>query len=301
MNGRAEFSVVIPAYQSARLIHHALDSVVSQTHRPAEVFVVDDGSTDDLASVVDRYEDVTLIRQDNAGVGAARNAGIRRATSDWVVFLDADDYWSPTRLEAMADHAARHPDHGLITTDALVVDGDGNILWRYCERVPFVHVDQRAALMAGNFVFISSAAKRTLVEAVGGFDEDRVGSAAADWDMWMRLVLAGTQIGFVDQPLAFYVQHGENMSEDVFGMRRAELRVVDRLFESGDFSKTERETLRRMRRERTRSLLRADLERLTRHGTPAARWLSELIRDPRRRSERLRGVVSAAGSRLGYR
>jgi hypothetical protein len=117
----------------------------------------------------------------------------------------------------------------------------------------------------------------------------------------MRLVLAGTQIGFVDQPLAFYVQHGENMSEDVFGMRRAELRVVDRLFESGDFSKTERETLRRMRRERTRSLLRADLERLTRHGTPAARWLSELIRDPRRRSERLRGVVSAAGSRLGYR
>jgi glycosyltransferase involved in cell wall biosynthesis len=108
-------SVIIPAFRAERTIRRALDSVLSQTVPAAEIIVVDDGSPDDLASVVAEYGDrVRLIRKPNGGAASARNAGIEAASGDFVAFLDADDYWEPAKLERQLAIFQRHPELALV-------------------------------------------------------------------------------------------------------------------------------------------------------------------------------------------
>jgi glycosyltransferase involved in cell wall biosynthesis len=91
-------SVIIPAYNAERYLIEALDSVRAQGHRPLEVIMVDDGSTDGTAGVVAQYPDVRYVYQANRGPAAARNAGLRLAQGDLIAFLDADDVWSDDKL-----------------------------------------------------------------------------------------------------------------------------------------------------------------------------------------------------------
>ncbi len=95
----APVTVIVPAYNVATSLDRALESVFSQTVRPARVIVINDGSTDGTANVAASYRDrITYLEQENAGQGAARNAGLELATSEFVTFLDADDYWLPKFL-----------------------------------------------------------------------------------------------------------------------------------------------------------------------------------------------------------
>lgn len=109
-------SVVIPAYRAERTIRRAVDSVLAQTHPADEIIVIDDGSPDNLAEVVERTYGgrVILIRQPNGKTAKARNAGLDRATGDFVAFLDADDYWEPTKLEKQLAVFERHPEVGMV-------------------------------------------------------------------------------------------------------------------------------------------------------------------------------------------
>ncbi len=112
------FSVIIPAFNAAAFIARAIDSVLAQTWPAEEVIVVDDGSTDATAGIVAGYRDqVRYLRQDNAGVSAARNAGAQAATGDWLAFLDADDWYYPDRLKWHADWIARDDALDFLTGD----------------------------------------------------------------------------------------------------------------------------------------------------------------------------------------
>ncbi len=97
-------SVVIPTYNRAHLIGECLGSVIAQSVAPHEIIVVDDGSTDNTAEVLEEYGDrVTYVKQTNAGPGAARNNGIERASGDYIAFLDSDDFWTPWTLEVICE------------------------------------------------------------------------------------------------------------------------------------------------------------------------------------------------------
>ncbi|MGH8246665.1 MAG: glycosyltransferase family 2 protein [Gammaproteobacteria bacterium] len=97
---RTRISVIIPAFNRGHTLQRALNSVHAQTRCADEIFVVDDGSTDNTAEVLMRYPRVQCIRLENRGVSAARNAGIRAATGDWLAFLDSDDEWRQRKLES---------------------------------------------------------------------------------------------------------------------------------------------------------------------------------------------------------
>ena len=88
-------SVIIPCYRQAHFLADALRSAVAQTHRPLEIIVVDDGSPDDVAAVTAQFPTVRLVRQPNRGLAAARNAGLRASSGDYVAFLDDDDTFFP--------------------------------------------------------------------------------------------------------------------------------------------------------------------------------------------------------------
>ena len=104
-------SVIVPVYDGGRFIAEALDSILGQTQQPAEIIVVDDGSTDDTATVVVRYvARVHYDLQPHRGSGAARNRGVALARGSFLAFLDADDLWAPQKLERQLAAFAREPD-----------------------------------------------------------------------------------------------------------------------------------------------------------------------------------------------
>jgi glycosyltransferase involved in cell wall biosynthesis len=113
-------AVVVPAWNAARYLGEALASVFAQTLRPAEVVVVDDGSTDETASVAASVPGVTVIRQANAGPAAARNRGVRETVSPLIAFLDADDLWLAAKLASQADAIARGADLVTAATEEFV-------------------------------------------------------------------------------------------------------------------------------------------------------------------------------------
>ena len=104
-------SVVIPLYNKEKSIAHTLKCVLNQTYRDFEVVVVDDGSKDNSAAVVEQFEDkrIRLVRQKNGGVSAARNRGIAEARGEYVAFLDADDVWKQNHLESITNLIHQFP------------------------------------------------------------------------------------------------------------------------------------------------------------------------------------------------
>lgn len=122
-------SVVIPLYNKEPHIARTLNSVLSQTFQDFEIIVVDDGSTDNGAVVVQGYDDtrIQLIRQDNKGVSAARNRGVKEATSDFIAFLDADDEWTPVHLEIIRRLQKKYPEAGMYATAYKEYTLNGNI------------------------------------------------------------------------------------------------------------------------------------------------------------------------------
>jgi glycosyltransferase involved in cell wall biosynthesis len=126
---KSKVSVVVPTYNRAELLPRTIDSVLEQTFREFELFVVDDGSTDDTASVVESYDDdrLTYIQFDeNRGANAARNAGIRAASTSFVSFLDSDDEFRSTHLEVVVDRLEEQPARlgGVYTSQRFLEDGD---------------------------------------------------------------------------------------------------------------------------------------------------------------------------------
>ena len=128
MPARPLVSVVIPTYNAGPYIAETLESALAQTYAHREIIVVDDGSTDDTPRRVAPYlEQIRYIRQENAGEGGARNAGLRVATGDYIAFLDADDLWLPETLEVQLQVAARHPESRMIVCDGVAFE-DGRMV-----------------------------------------------------------------------------------------------------------------------------------------------------------------------------
>jgi glycosyltransferase involved in cell wall biosynthesis len=117
-----KISVVIPAYNAARFLPRCLESVFAQTLKPDEVIVVDDGSTDNTAALAAELG-ARIISRPNSGPAAAKNTGIRNASSEWIALLDADDMWAPEKLERQA--ACIQSDTVLVYTGIRIFDDNG--------------------------------------------------------------------------------------------------------------------------------------------------------------------------------
>ena len=121
-------SVVIPTYNRAYIVDQAIDSVLRQSYRPVEVVVIDDGSTDATTAVVSRYgPEVRYFHQENAGVSAARNHGLREALGEFIALLDSDDEWLDWKIPAQVAILRAFPEVGMVWTDMMAVDEQGAV------------------------------------------------------------------------------------------------------------------------------------------------------------------------------
>jgi glycosyltransferase involved in cell wall biosynthesis len=202
-SGRPTFSVIVAAHDVADVIGDALASLESQTVAPLEVIVCDDGSTDDLDRALEPFaEDIVLVRKSHGGEASAKNAAARAARGDFLLILDADDVYLPRRLEALGDLARLRADLDVLTTDAYLVVGDRRVRRVYDGGWEFETVDQARAILQRNFVFGLAAVRRERFREHGGFDEAI--RWTTDWDLWLRMILDGSQVGAVAEPLALY-------------------------------------------------------------------------------------------------
>ncbi len=191
-------AVIIPTYNRAHLLKRAMDSVLAQAYSDFELIVVDDGSEDDTAQVVQGYRNCRYIKITHSGLpAAARNAGIRASEAEFVAFLDSDDQWLPAKLDRQVSLLERDRGTGLICSNA--IRGDSN--------EPYLRADQGrsgrvfTALLDDNFVITSTVLmRRELLDRLGFFSES---VALEDYELWLR-VAAAAEIRYLSEPLAVY-------------------------------------------------------------------------------------------------
>ncbi|WP_051464200.1 glycosyltransferase family 2 protein [Aminiphilus circumscriptus] len=203
-------SVVLPLFNKKPFVERTIASVLAQTERCFSLIVVDDGSTDGGADVVERIEDerIRLLRLRHGGVSKARNAGVRAAETELVAFLDGDDEWDPDHLETLLRLRRRFPEAVLYATAYRFVLPGQRVCFPRLAGVPSFPWEGvlsryfRSAALGHPPVWTSAAAVvRTALQGVGGFPEDF--SLGEDLDTWGRLALAGS-VAFSRRGLATY-------------------------------------------------------------------------------------------------
>lgn len=209
-------SVVIPLYNKESYVVRTLASVMRQTYRDYEIVVVDDGSTDNGAQVVEnlRISCLRLIRQENAGVSAARNRGIQEAKGDLIAFLDADDEWKPDYLETQMRLVEKYPQCDVFATNYEFQNQEGVISPTIIRKLPFDGKDgelsnyfEVASCSHPPICSISIMVRKTAILLVGGFP---VGiKSGEDLLTWARLA-SKCKIAYIKKACAVFF-HDERL------------------------------------------------------------------------------------------
>lgn len=231
----SEIVVVIPAYNSARCLPEAIDSVLNQTYKDLELIIVDDGSTDNTQMALKKYKDkIGYIYQENQGSYKARNTGIKATHSEYIAFLDADDIWIPQKLETQMEFIDANPNLGLVFSDADLFEHgiSKGSFWKlrgcYDEMMQEYRMIQNpfSKLMEKNFILPSTAlVKRVCFERAGLFDDSfrNVG----DKEMWLRIAMH-FPMGCVPYALVKRRVHGYTPEQDA-RIKRSVIDVIKKM------------------------------------------------------------------------
>ena len=239
-------SIIVPAYKAAGFIGQALASVFAQTFTSYEVVVVNDRSPDTPAlerALVPFRDRVTyLVRNENGGVAAARNTGIRVARGRYIALLDSDDTWEPDYLEEQVRILDADPSVAMVYPNALIVGDHPHEGRTYMEVCPSDGPVTIASLLTGRCnAFISAMVRRDAVLRAGLFDEDL--RSVEDFEMWVRLLAAGERIRYHRKVLARYRKHPESLSADPVNMARHVLQVLEKMAKRLSLSEADRQVL----------------------------------------------------------
>ncbi len=225
---RPKVSIIIPAYNHSQYVGQAVQSVLDQSFRGFEIIVVDDGSTDDTRTVVSQFGNkVRYLWQENQGLSAARNNGIRTAAGEFIGLLDADDLLEPNFLSTLLPILDLHLDVDAVYCGYQFIDDQDNPLpQRETRSLPEGRFHE--AILDGNFLAPESIlARRDCYRKVGLFDEEL--QACEDWDMWLRISRQHKVIG-TSCVLTLHRVLPDSMSTDPERMLRNRMAVLSKYF-----------------------------------------------------------------------
>jgi glycosyltransferase involved in cell wall biosynthesis len=247
---RIAITAIVPAYNEAGRIGAAIESVLGQTYPAAEILVIDDGSSDDTATVAARYG-VRVVTQKNGGISAARNRGLEEATGDWIALLDADDRWLPQRLEWLARASAARPDVSFGFSDYTVEENGVQNAPSNLARTPQYRVARgeanatgiyaisRAALckalVVGNFLGTSTVfVRRELVTRHDLRFDETLPLRTAEYQIsedveWYLRVLKWTDAIAIERVLARYVRRSNSQAENYGRVRYGDVKLGERV------------------------------------------------------------------------
>ncbi|MFN0110846.1 MAG: glycosyltransferase family 2 protein [Blastocatellia bacterium] len=235
-------SVIIPAYNAAPFIAETLDSLFAQTYQDFEAILINDGSTDNTEQCIAPFRDrLAYIRQENKGVMAARNAGLKAARGRYIALLDSDDLLLPRFLEALVGMLEADQTLSVAYPNARYFGWpkhDGKLhqdVFPVAEPVSFDRVLRRECYIFGLLVF-----RREVIEAIGGYDESLKGQGAEDFELWLRMLRHGHQFKFTDEVLALYRWRQDSLSNTGVKILSCLISVYEKLLR-GDLTDDQRQ------------------------------------------------------------
>jgi glycosyltransferase involved in cell wall biosynthesis len=203
-----KISVIIPTHNREELLEKAIQSVINQTVKVAEVIIVDDGSTDNTKEMISRFENncIQYIYQENKGVSNARNHGIKVAANKWLCFLDSDDIWEENKIEKQIDFHEKNSHILFSHTDELWIFNDKIIKQKKHQFKPsgFCFEQNIANTLIGASTIMLH---KKVLDYIGYFDEELI--ACEDYDLWLR-ILAKYELGLIDEKLIRKIAGHEN-------------------------------------------------------------------------------------------
>lgn len=228
-----QISVIIPSFNRAWTLAHAIDSVLAQTVAPKEIIVVDDGSTDHTSEVLAAYGDsIRVLVQPNKGVSSARNLGIRHSTGEFVALLDSDDQWKPEKLACQAAFFMAHPGALICQTEEIWIRNGVRVNPRKKHKKPsglIFEPSLHLCLVSPSAVMI----KKKLFERKGMFRPDF--PVCEDYEFWLR-VSVDTPIHLIDTALTVkYGGHADQLSRR-HSQDRFRIEAIRDLVRSGTLS-----------------------------------------------------------------
>jgi glycosyltransferase involved in cell wall biosynthesis len=215
-------SVVIPTYNRARTIKRAVDSVLAQSWKPIEIIVVDDGSTDETAQLLEDYRDkIRVIHQENRGASAARNTGIKASNGEIISFLDSDDTWLPEKTERQAKLLQKTQPYGVTccVCNATMLFSKGTVTsFAAAGLSPELSEGlwvNPAEVLATRFLFFNQvvAVRRDAIDQSGYFREDL--KIMEDYDLELRLSITGPWAFITDPLVVWHEDAGNGLSRNL--------------------------------------------------------------------------------------
>lgn len=239
-----DISVIIPVHNRASVIVRAIRSVLSQSLPAKEIIVVDDGSTDQTSTVVEReFPEVRLIQQKNLGVSAARNTGIHHASGDWIALLDSDDEWKPEKLQRQVSALHENPIFQVCHTDEVWIRNGKRVNPMKKHRKPDGWIFERCVALC----CVSPSAvliHNSVLEKVGLFDQNL--PVCEDYDMWLR-VFSRYPILLVNAHLLVkYGGHADQLSRKYWGMDRFRVVALIKILEQGRLNQLQYQAAKRI-------------------------------------------------------
>ncbi len=202
-------TVYVVNHNYGRFLSRAMDSLLSQTYDNIEILLIDDGSTDGSATLVesyDKYENVFPVLQSNKGLIVTNNIALRLARGEYIMRLDADDYLDPNAISVLAAKLDRNPEIGLVFPDYYEVDEDGDVI-----NLVRRHDFEKVGLLDQPAHGACTLVRRNLLMEIGGYDE---AFACQDgYDLWVRFIQKH-RVANVNLPLFYYRRHGNNLTSN---------------------------------------------------------------------------------------
>jgi glycosyltransferase involved in cell wall biosynthesis len=224
-----QISVIIPVFNGEQTIRETIHSVLTQTFDDFELIIIDDGSQDSTLTIINSIQDarIKVFSYSNAGQPASRNRGIKKAIGNYISFIDADDLWTPDKLEAQLKALQENPQAAVAYSWTEWIDELGQPLGRGSYITE--NGDVFAKLILNDFIANGSnpLIESSAIASVGEFDESLTN--AHDWDMWLRLAAQYPFVA-VPSPQILYRKSASSMSANVWGMEDSSLRVIEKAF-----------------------------------------------------------------------
>ena len=230
-----KISVVIPTLNRINTLQRALDSVINQTYRPAEIIVVDNGSSDGtLKFLREQYPKITILTENKIGVSSARNKGIKKSINQWIALLDSDDAWHPRKLEiqtSMLDSALK--EYNLIHTDEVWFRNNKHINQMKKHKKQGGYIFERClslcCISPSSVLF-----KKNILDKVGLFDESL--PVCEDYDMWLK-ICSSEEVLFAQDKLTYkYGGHKDQLSKSYWGMDRFRIKSIENIIKNFDLT-----------------------------------------------------------------
>ena len=228
-------NVIIPTFNRAETILRALQSVLAQTYLDFDLWIIDDGSTDNTAEVVKPFlgEQVHYLKQFNKGVSAARNLGVQKSRGEWLAFLDSDDEWLPEKLEKQVAYSEAHPDVPLIHGEEIWIRRGKRVNPKVKHQKYGGKIFEKClplCLISPSASFI----KRSLLQEMGLWDENFI--VCEDYDLWLKIT-AKYPVGFIDDPLIKkYGGHDDQLSSKYKAMDFWRIKSMKNILDKGQLN-----------------------------------------------------------------